>query len=250
MKTPKLHLLVLLLMVAFTIKAQNLPVQEANGLGGLQQLIGTPAADIKIAFAKLQFKSDSDGNLFYNNDNFKISFFLTDEKVNIISYTAISKDEKAKFKADLAQQGYLALSNSKMTDYAKPLGEGNFYHIKAYPKDSYMFTKLNDESLTAKVPYTATKENGTVATPIANGRQTYLFQSQCKSGSKRFNVISKVDADLAKNTFDEVKQAALKIISNNAWQIQTELKYLGTADMVILKGEPGKDYSVSTNSLN
>jgi len=115
-------------------------------------LIGTPLADIKTGFANLQSTSDADGNLFYSNKNYKISFFFTDNKVNIISYTAISKNEKAKFKADLAEQGYTPLSSGKISDYAKALGEGNFYHIKSFPADSYMLTKVYDESLTSKMP--------------------------------------------------------------------------------------------------
>ncbi len=81
-------------------------------------------------------------------------------------------------------------------------------------------------------------------------QKTYVFQSTCSSGKNRFTVISRISANPAKHAFEEVQQLALKAIGQNAWRIQSDLKYLGYAEDVKLSGIPGRDYSVSEQSIN
>ncbi len=66
--------------------------------------------------------------------------------------------------------------------------------------------------------------------------KVYCFFTSCSQGGKQFKVLSKVTADLAKHTLEEMKSEALHRISNNGWMAQSNPEYVGTADDLRVNG--------------
>lgn len=75
--------------------------------------------------------------------------------------------------------------------------------------------------------------------------KTYLFQSNCSYNGKSFEVISRISANIALNSFDEIKKKAIAEMQAKNWTVNSETEYLGIQDEVILKGVAGRDYTVS-----
>jgi hypothetical protein len=79
--------------------------------------------------------------------------------------------------------------------------------------------------------------------------KTYLFKTNCSSGGKSFNVISRISADLSKHSFDDVRNEAIRVINRNSWYPNGSTDYLGIQEDVKLIGTPGRDYVVSDGSF-
>lgn len=94
--------------------------------------------------------------------------------------------------------------------------------------------------------YRRNNSNNTLGT---GKEKTYLFQSKCNSRGTTINVISEVFADASKHGIDDMKNAAMKTISNNGWQIQSGPQYLGLKENVTIPGKAGRDYVISSASI-
>ena len=79
--------------------------------------------------------------------------------------------------------------------------------------------------------------------------KTYCFISTCSGRGQSFRVLSKITADIDRHSFDQIKAEASRMISNNGWNLQSALDYLGTANEMHISGEPGRDYSVSESTM-
>ena len=107
------------------------------------------------------------------------------------------------------------------------------------------FKEANSTATDTK--FTPATNTTKVLGPVAY--KIYCFKTYCSSRGKNFYVISKITADIASHSFDEIKYEATHLVSINGWFSNSATDYLGIAEKVTIKGTPGKDYVISESGL-
>ncbi len=120
--------------------------------------------------------------------------------------------------------------------------DGNHYNNKNFKKYARSFFPK------AASAYGNGLQNNTVPKG-SDSYKDYIFETSCSARGKNFKVISTVTADISKDNLEAIRAAASKMITNNGWTLNSEIKYLGIKEDVKIIGTAGRDYVVSGTAL-
>lgn len=130
------------------------------------------------------------------------------------------------------------------------MARGKFHNGNMGPTDSVlvMYEKgdfFTDERLAKKKTTDAQAAERAAAKSRPSVYTKYVFISDCSNGRQSsFKTVCKVDADLSKHSFDEVRAEASRLL-NNSGRSCGGLKYLGPDNDVHIDGQAGRDYAIT-----
>jgi hypothetical protein len=144
-------------------------------------------------------------------------------------------------------------NTEKAFHYYRQAGSKEALHADAASQVTTTTTTSNGTTVTRTGGTTVTRTGGSTTSSSSGGTagayETFVFISDCSgNGQRNIKTVCRVEANLGKHSFDEVKAKASSLL-NGSGRSCGGVSYLGKAADVKITGTPGRDYMVTEGMI-